>query len=196
METRTAVRVLIVPRWNGRPASDWYPWFVEHAGQHGGEKLAEVRVLDMPNPHVPTIADWVPAIAAALGSDANDISRTVVIGHSVGCQAALRALAMVPASSAVRGFIAVAGWWAVDEPWESLLPWQELDFDLAAARRAAGRVVTLLSTNDHFTPDHHANADLWRKRMGATVAIVPGVAHFNNSPQPAVWDALAAHFLA
>lgn len=179
-------RVVVMPRWSGTPRSDWYPWLREALGGWGGA----LDVLALPDADAPTIEGCVAAIEAAVDDGA--LGSTLLVGHSVSCQAMVRYLARRPAGVAAAGLLAVAGWWSVDAPWPSIVPWIEAPVDTERARAAVERVVVLLSDNDPFTADHAANTTLWRTRMGADVRVVPGAKHFNGAVEPAVLDGLAA----
>jgi hypothetical protein len=181
----------LVPRWAGRPESDFYPWLTARL-QEPPAPFASVRTLAMPEPERPVISAWVSTLTAALGPlPAED---TVLLGHSVGCQAVLRYLETLPPGHAVAGALLVAGWWEVDKPWDSLRPWLDTPVELARVRGAARRFVVLLSDNDPFTSDHARNRRLWEERLGAEVRLVPGARHFNAHQEPAVLDALRAPF--
>lgn len=180
-----APRVIVVPRWGATPHDDWYPWLRRALGAR-----ADVAVCDLPEPDEPVIRRWVPHVAAAVGREPAALARTVLVGHSVGCQALLHVLGGLGAP--VRGTLCVAGWWRVDAPWPSLQPWLRAaeGHDLAAVRAAAGRLAVLLSDNDPFTADAEANARLWTERLGARVRVVPGAEHFNHAEAPAVLETL------
>lgn len=183
--------LFIVPRWGGKPESDFYPWLQSELAQPPA-LFSRVRPLAMPEPETPVPAAWTGAIAEAVGS--RPAPGTVLMAHSVGCQAVLRYLASLPAGEAVEGALLVAAWWSVDKPWETLLPWQDLArVDLARVRSAVRRLVVLLSDNDQFTAGYQENGRLWQERLGAHVVLVPGARHFNDSPQPAVLEALRSH---
>jgi uncharacterized protein len=149
----------------------------------------------MPDPDHPTVPAWVGRVREVLGSDRQELGRTVVVGHSVGCQAVLRALALYPADMRVGGVLCVAGWFWVDEPWESIVPWTESPIDLARSRAVAGEnIVAILSDDDPFTSDWRANASAWQERLGATVAMAPGAQHFNGATYPIIHQTLLDHF--
>lgn len=178
-------RLFIVPRWNGTPQSDFYPWLQARLREAPSFELA--RAISMPRPERPEVAMWHKTLAGTL--DSEPAHQTVLLGHSVGAQAVLRYLAGQAPERRFAGAVLVAGWWSVDAPWDSLLPWME-SFDFARARAAAKRFVVLLSDNDPFTADHVANAALWRERLGAEVRRVPGAKHFNGLEEPAVLEAV------
>ena len=190
-------RLIIIPRWSGTPASDWYPWLKRELERIEPRPFDPVVVKAMSDPGTPTIAAWVPEVQRALGDDPHQLAETVMIGHSVGCQAVLRALALLPDDVHVSGVMCVAGWFQTDAPWESLLPWIETPFDLGRARAGAGRnIVLLTSDNDPHTSDWQANQDSWRKKLDASPVLVPGAAHFNGSAYPAIVETLVERFTA
>jgi len=179
-------RLVIVPRWAGTARSDFYPWLERELAADPELPFAPVLALDLPEPGHPRIDTWPPAIAEALASDPTTLANTVVLAHSVGCQASLHALASLPDDTRIAALVAVAGWWQVDEPWPTIVPWQTQLPDLDRVRARVGRVIVLLSDDDPFTRDHAGNAALWRERLGAEVVLVAGARHFNASEAPAV----------
>jgi predicted alpha/beta hydrolase family esterase len=190
-------RLLVIPRWGGGPASDWYPWLAAELGGIESPPFDRVEVAAMPDPDLPTVAAWVARVRMVLGDDPVALRRTVVAGHSVGCQAVLRALAELPDGARVDGVLCVAGWFWVDEPWASLRPWLETPLDLDRTRRAAGdRVVAVLSDDDPFTSHWRANAAAWAARLGATTVMVPGAGHFNGRQYPPIRQTLLDHLIA
>lgn len=152
--------------------------------------FAAVQVCDLPDPGTPRLDTWPPGVARVLGEDPSALADTFVLGHSVGCQAALHAIAGLPDGARIAGMLAVAGWWTVDRPWPTITPWIEQTPDLARVRAACPRISVLLSDDDPFTADHASNAALWRARLAAEVTLAPGAKHFNGSPAPEVLAAL------
>jgi len=138
----------------------------------------------MPNPNEPTIEGWVPLVLAALGN-ATAASETILVGHSVGCMAAMHALAEDDAPQ-VRALVGVAGWFTVDEPWASIRPWIDAPLDTAAVCAHTKRIEIIVSDNDPFTADDVATAARFRDALGATVTTAAGAAHLNRSEEPIV----------
>lgn len=190
-------RVVVVPRWSGGPSSDWYPWLKQQFDRvETGDNLdaADVFVAEMPSPNEPVVEDWVSHLIGVLGAEDATLARTLLVGHSVGCQAVVRALARLAPGQSVAGVLCVAGWFTVDAPWASLRPWIETPVDPARARQAADRCVVMLSDNDPFTSDVVANRQRWEAAMGATVYVIPGAGHFNQASSPAIWEVMQRHF--
>ena len=177
-------RVVVVPRWGGTPADDWYPWATAELEPDG----VALEALEMPDPAEPEIDAWIAAAVAGLAGEVP--AGTVLVGHSVGCRAALGAVERLPDGVRLRGLLLVAAWWDVDDPWPSILPWQELEHDAARIRAAVGRPLVLLSDEDPFTPDWRRNRDEWVERLDADVRVHAGAKHFNASREPAVLAAI------
>jgi len=98
--------VLIVPRWGGTGADDWYPWL--RAKLDVPTTVARLR----PEPGAPTIKASVGELRRVAPPDT--LAGTLLVGHSVGCQALLRYVASLPLGTNVGGLVAVAGWFSVD----------------------------------------------------------------------------------
>ena len=177
-------RVVVVPRWGGTPADDWYPWAAAELGADG----VSLEALALPDPAQPEIDAWIAGVAAGLAEGA--AAETILVGHSVGCRAALRAVERLPDGVRLPGLLLVAAWWDVDDPWPSILPWQALGHDGARVAVAVGRPLVLLSDDDPFTSDWRTNRDRWVERFDADVRVQSGAKHFNGAREPAVLAAI------
>lgn len=174
--------ILLVPRWAGTPDSDWYPWL-------RGELDAPITTAHLlPRPDAPTIAAMVEQLAALAPPDT--LADTLLVGHSVGCQALIRYVASLPEGTSVRGLVAIAGWFELDSAWPPIVPWIDTPIDTGRVRDALGFAHLVLSDNDPYTGDHRANARQWRERLGAEVTLIPGGAHFNGGREEAVLTAV------
>ena len=160
-------RIVVVPRWSGGPDHDWYPWLrAELAASH---PQVGVDVVELPNRDAPVIEQCVAALEAELGTDLSALANTLLVGHSVGCQALMRYLAEQPpsaSSDAAPRLLCVAGWWTVDEPWPSIRPWIDTPIALPRLRANTSQVTVLLSDDDPFTRDFRANAGTWESISG------------------------------
>lgn len=191
MRTVTSIeRIVIVPRWSGHARVDWYPWIQEQLAD-----APRVEVVELPRPSAPVIDDCVATLGSALGTDLAALRSTLLIGHSVGCQALMRYLASLrpvsPDDALGRSgpvLLCVAGWWTVDSPWPTIEPWISTPISLTSLRANTSRIVVLLSDNDPFTADWRGNRLFWEERLDAQVEISSGGRHFNASEEPAVLD--------
>jgi predicted alpha/beta hydrolase family esterase len=181
-------RIVIMPRWAGTPSSDWYPWIrTELARSH---PVLRVDTLELPNRSAPVIDECVRALEAELGTDLSALASTLLVGHSVGCQALMRYLSAQPESAAVPRLVCVAGWWTIDEPWPTIRPWIETPIELPRLRANTAGVTVLLSDDDPFTRDWQSNQATWVQQLDADVRISVGGRHFNAEQEPAVLELL------
>jgi uncharacterized protein len=177
------MRLLIVPRWAGSAESDFYRWLErELYAQHPG-LFREVAFTVLPNP--PDLTGSTQQVLAALQDAPGE---TLVMGHSVGFQAAMRAVAAL--SEPVAGLFGVAPWWSVDAPWPTLLPWIETPFSYQNATKNAAHRQVVLSDNDPYTSDYQEATRLFTERLSAQTKLVPNAKHFNQAEEPAVLAAL------
>lgn len=179
-------RLLLVPRWSGHADSDCYPWLRRRLVALGFR--GELEAAPLVPPDAPDLAATVAAVRERLGSPER-AERTLVLGHSVGAQATMRAVAELPAGAHVGAILLLAGWWDVDRPWPTIVPWIETPFAWVRTREAARRRVVLVSTNDPFTADAARTRRLFEERIDAEVRVHEGAKHFNASEEPAVLDA-------
>lgn len=179
-------RVILVPRLRGRADSDFYPWLARRLRELGWR--GEVETAALRPPDAPDLAATIASVRGRLGAPGR-AARTVLVGHSVGAQAAMRALA--EPGTAVAGLLLVAGWWTLDGPWPALAPWLETPFDWQRTRARAPRRVVLLSTDDPFTADAARTRRLFEERLEADVRIHDRAGHFNRSEEPEVLAAVA-----
>lgn len=187
MTTTPAIdRLLLVPRWSGHEDSDCYPWLRQRLVECGfGGELVSARLLP---PDAPDLVATVAAVRERLGSP-DRAERTLVLGHSVGAQAAMRAVAELPVGTHVGAILLLAGWWEVDRPWPTIVPWIETPFAWDRTREAARRCMVLVSTNDPFTTDAARTRRTFEERIDAEVRVYEGAKHFNASEEPAVLEA-------
>ena len=171
--TSGPAQALLVPRWSGTGASDWYPAL--QAAVPG-----RMSICDLDRPDAPTIAGCV----AALAERAEPSDASIVIGHSVGCQVVMRYLA-----ASQRRFahaVLVAAWLEIDEPWPTIEPWLTTPLQFEPIRANVENIHVILSTNDPFTADYHKTRSDFEQKLGAKVSVVEGGKHFNQTEEPAV----------
>lgn len=74
-------QLVVIPRWGGTPADDWYPWLASKL--NNSEFFNSVHIGHMPEPNAPTIPAWTRAIERIVGTDTEVLRNTVLVGHSV-----------------------------------------------------------------------------------------------------------------
>lgn len=172
-----AMRLVIVPRWDGSAIHDFYPWLTGHASRLG------LRATVVPLRPVPNAPEPGPTIAS-VRAELDDPGSTIVLAHSVGCRAAMAAVGEL--AIPLHALLCVAGWFTVDRPWPAIVPWLDRALDVRPHTRA---FEVLLSDDDPFTLDHAATRARF-EAVGAVSHLVPGARHFNAAQEPAVLAAL------
>jgi pimeloyl-ACP methyl ester carboxylesterase len=97
-------------RFGGDAAADWYPAALRQLASLG---IPTKLVSLLPAPTTLGIDETVAAIAKAVGDNPQEITQTILIGHSVGSQALLAYLSRHGAHRTFAGLVSVAGWFTV-----------------------------------------------------------------------------------
>ncbi|MCI0479942.1 alpha/beta fold hydrolase [Candidatus Uhrbacteria bacterium] len=135
------MEVVLVHGLLGHPKNAWFPWLMSELETRG----IGVRSLEMPNPAIPDRDAWVATVRDAI----TDPSRTILVGHSLGCAAILQAVADMPPASFPR-IILVAGF---GRPFmKALEPWFPSPLDLDRIRQVARSWTVIHSTDDLLVP--------------------------------------------
>ncbi len=184
MSSGAVDRVIVVPRRGGRADSDFYPWLARSLAELGWR--GEVETAGLRPPDAPEMSATVAGVRGRLGG-AGRAARTVLVGHSVGAQAAMRALA--EPGPPVAGLVLVAAWWTLDRADPALASWTETPFDWRRTAERARRRLVLVSTDDPYTADAARTRRLFEERLAAEVRVHDRAAHFNRAAEP---DVLAA----
>jgi predicted alpha/beta hydrolase family esterase len=141
----------------------------------------------MPHPDRPVIREWIDFIANLVGKPD---SRTVMIAHSIGCDAVLHYLEMLGGNSmSVGKTVLVAarfpsGMSSAEaerkiEGDEILKPWLTARLDPKKVQSAAGKCTVILSDNDPYIPIDEAKAGI-RENLIAEIIVEHGKGHFNE----------------
>jgi predicted alpha/beta hydrolase family esterase len=176
-------RAFIIHGYLGYPEEAWMPWLKREL-----EKRDFVVALPaMPHPDRPTIPEWVGFIADLVGEPDKE---TVIVAHSLGCQAVIRYLETLgEAGKSVGKTVLVAGRYPSGMPLADavarvgpdsvLLPWLTVSVDPVMSGKAAGKTIVILSDNDPYIPFEEARAS-FESSLGATILVERGKGHFNE----------------
>jgi len=190
-------RAFIIHGRLGYPEEAWLPWLKLELEKKG----YEVALPAMPDPARPMIREWIGFISKLVGEPDE---KTVMAGHSLGCQAVLRYLETVGASGkSVRRTVLVAGSYPtgmpIDEAREradgndAMLPWFSVGVDATKVRKAAGTCTVILSDDDPYIPLERAISS-YEANLRAKIVVEHGKGHFNEDDGlvdlPAALDAV------
>lgn len=166
------MKIFIVHGWDGSPDGDWIPWVAAELKARGHE----VHALAMPHPERPTIAEWVLALAGAVGTPDE---QTFFIGHSIGCQTIMRYAETL--TTTTGGAIFVAGWFTLtnleNEGAEKIAaPWMQTPINFKDVVATLPHITAVLSTDDQFVPLHE-NQKIFTKKLHAKIIQLPNAGH-------------------
>jgi predicted alpha/beta hydrolase family esterase len=176
-------RAFIIHGYLGYPEEAWLPWLKSKLEKRG----YSVWLPAMPNPDRPTISEWTGFIAKLVGEPDG---KTVMIAHSLGCQAVLRYLETLGhAAKSVGKTVLVAGGFPAGMSSEEaerklegdkiLQPWLTTGVNPENVRLAAGKCTVILSDDDPYVPLDAAKAS-FQGNLAAKIIIEHGKGHFNE----------------
>jgi serine hydrolase len=183
-------QVYIIHSRGAGPRDHWYP-YVASALEEAG---FAVHVPQMPDPEAPKQSAWMEALASHI-SIINE--NTYLIGHSVGCQAALRLLGSLEPGQRAGGVVLVAGWVSVPN-WEGrteeqkaiLNDWLNPPLDLKSLAGRSNHFTAIFSDNDPFVPKENWAA--CEKELHAKVIVKHSAGHFEGEHATDLPEAVAA----
>lgn len=170
----------IIHGWGGSPNEAIHQWLKKNLEQ----KEHEVVAPEMPDTDEPHIEAWVNKLKEVIQPD----EETVLVGHSIGCQAILRYLADLPEGRAVGGVVLLAPWTNLDmtaieeEGEESVVIAREwidspIDFE-NAKKRITRKVVAIFSDDDPVVP--LSEKKVFTERLGAEIIVEHEKEHFTE----------------
>ncbi len=176
-------RAFIIHGYQSFPEEAWLPWLKRELRKKG----YQVSLPAMPRPGRPSLPVWIRFVAKLVGEPDQ---ATVMVGHSLGCQAVLRYLETIGAAGkSVRRTVLVAGGFPGGMPLaeakrrahgnRALLPWFTVKVDPRKVKRAAGRCTVILSSDDPYIPVAKAQR-AFRTKLAAKVILKKGGGHFNE----------------
>ena len=189
--SRMKKRVYVVHGWSGKPDGGWRAWFKKELEARGHE----VHLLAMPEPDTPRIETWVPFLMSEIKYFDE---HTVLVGHSMGCQAIMRFLEKIPEGMRVGKVILVA-WFTervtgMDTAEEVIImrPWIETPIDFLKVKRSAREIVAFFSDNDRYIPLENEKA--MKEKLGARTIIEHARGHYGDKNSvtevPTILDAV------
>ena len=182
-------RVFIIHGWGGFPEEAWFLWLKKELEKKG----FKAEIPSMPDTNHPKIDAWVPFLAKLVGKPDKD---TLLVGHSIGCQAIMRYLETV--NEPVGGVVFVGGWFTLyeenlesDEERAIARPWLTTPIDAGKVRKNANKVRAIFSDNDKWVPAD--NAIEFEKRLGAKTIVLNNKGHMGGDDNcPELPEALSA----
>ncbi len=161
-------RVIIVHGWSDSPEGSWFPW-LKHKLEDKGFK---VEVPEMPDTNTPKIDAWVKKL-----EQLNPDSDTILVGHSIGCQAIMRFLEK--SSIKAKGILFIAPWLTLkglgnDEKIVAK-PWLETPINFEKVK--TNKIIAIFCDNDPYVPI--SDEKIFKDKLNAETIIETGKGHFS-----------------
>ena len=173
-------RAVIVHCWGATPQDNWYLWLKKELEKKG----YQVEVPQMPETEWPKIETWVPHLEKIVGTPDK---KTILIGHSIGCQTVLRYVATLKKGQEIGGVICVAGWFVLKNirsahEKQVAAPWLETPLDEKEVKVHSKKIVALFSDDDPYVTLENKN--IYEKRFGAATTIIYKYKHVECTQVP------------
>lgn len=173
-------KVYIIHGWDGSPDEPLFVWLDKNLSDKG----FEVKRLGMPNPEVPVIEKWLEKMNQEILLDEN----TILVGHSVGCQAVMRFLESKNINFKIKGILLLAPWIHLDqttieeegeEVVEIARPWMEVPINFEKVKNSSEKITAIFSDNDDFVPV--SEEKFFAEKLGAKTIMEHEKGHFSPS---------------
>ena len=171
-------KVIVVHGWDGSPEEGWFSWLKEELRK----RKMEVSVPAMPDPEYPKIQPWIDKLKLTAG---NVDEETILVGHSIGCQAILRYLETLPEGTRVNKVILVAPWTKLndetlsdEDTLEVAGPWITKEINWEQVRNKAMEFVAILSKTDPYVP--LSEREIFMRELDAEIAVLDGPGHLGG----------------
>ena len=172
-------KIILVHGWEATSKSDFFPWLKKELEK----KKIWNYFPDLPNTEEPKINEWIPFLQKNIKEIDND---TILIGHSIGCQAVLRYMETLPAKVKVKKVILLAPWMKLDEETikeegEEVVaiakPWIETPINWGKVKSHCKDFICIFSDNDPYVP--LSNKELFHIRLNARSIVLHNKYHFD-----------------
>ena len=171
-------RVFIIHGWGGHPGEGWFPWLKKELETKGFGVFVP-QMLDTDNP---LIQNWVPALAAVVGSPDQD---TYFVGHSVGCQTILRYLEKLQEDKKIGGCIFVGSWinlkeeaYEEEKDREIAKPWLETPINWNKIIKHTNKFVNIFSDDDPYV--FVEDSKIFEEKLNSKIVVEKNKGHFTE----------------
>ena len=173
-------KVILVHGWEATSKSDFFPWLKKELDK--GKIWSYFP--DMPNSEEPKIEEWIPFLKKNIKKIDNE---TILIGHSIGCQAVLRYMETLPKNVKIDRCILIAPWMKLDEETikeegEEVVaiakPWMETPINWEKVKSHCRDFICIFSDNDPYVP--LSNKKLFKENLNAKPIILHNRHHFDG----------------
>lgn len=163
-------KLVCVHGWAGSPDIGFWPWLRDEATKLG----LEVHAPQLPGNENPKLVEWVKIIESLVKDNQ---SETILIGHSLGCDAVLRYVERQPKTTKIKAIILIAPF--IDETdLKDLEEFHGQHIDVERVKLVAHQKIAFFSSNDKHVP--LIESIEYQHRIGSQVHILKNRGHFRD----------------
>ena len=164
--------VVIVHGYEGNTYDSWKPWLSRELKKRG----YMVKIPKMPNPEHPQANAWVKAISQAI-DDQN--GSTILIGHSLGGNAIVRAAEKKGTNVYIKALITIGGAMLPKKDYaKSLSTFIKKPLNYEIVKKYVKHVYVIYSKDD--TAVDMGSAKLLKKNLGAELILENSKGHYSS----------------
>ena len=166
----------LIHGWGGKPEGGFRPWLRDQLHAAGWA----VTILKLPHSDFPIIAEWMLYTKETIQ---NPDSETLIVGHSLGGQVALRFAESISGISHIGKIILVAPviqtvFGLTDGQKKIIHPWLVAPIDDEKVKKCCSNIVGFFSDTDRWIPKE--NMEFLKKRFNAKIIVESGMGHYNS----------------
>jgi len=166
-------KLICVHGWDGSPNIGFWPWLQVEAQKLG----LEVHAPQLPGGENPELPRWIKKIDTLVGTDAISRANTILIGHSLGCDAVLRYVERLPISQRIGAIILIAPF--IDESdLDDLEMFNGQAISVQKVKTIVHQKIAFFSSNDPHVPLQDGIE--YQHRLGAQIHILKNRKHFSG----------------
>jgi len=170
--------ILIIPGYGATSESNWFPWLAREVEKQGRSAL----VFNPPSPTIPRLDDWLNDLKIDIDQL---IDEPIIIGHSLGCVAAMHAVQKYELTA--KKLILVA------PPYSSmgigvLENFFKNQINFHQVSELSGQVIIIGSEDDWIVPLDHVQE--YGKQLKTKPLVYPANGHFMSLSFPEIMPLL------
>jgi len=161
-------KIILVHGWDGSPERGWWPWMRAECKKLG----LQVHAPQLPGGENPQLPKWVDTIASLVG---DDTASTILVGHSLGCDAILRYVERLSPAQRIVAIVLVAPFFDETDI-EDLKEFNGQAVNIGRVKIVAQQKVAFFSSDDPHIPLKEGIE--YQHRLGAQIHILKNRGHF------------------
>ncbi len=173
------MRIVLIHGFKGSSKRNFFPWLHAELRKQGHDVITP----DLPSAHEPDPVEWTNHLIKEVGIVDDE---TIIVGHQIGGNTALRFLEAAEARSTPKAVILIATPWHIKDDKFTGFFMNELDYDVLMWK--ASRFTVVHAKDDNIIPFDHA--EKYAKVLHANLVDEDGHGHYQNEQHEPILQAV------